>query len=103
MVIEALKYRYNRGRRNKLHFWRDAKGNEVDLVIESGPDVVPVEIKSGATITEDYFKGLRSFSSKLTTAPNTCALFYGGTERQQRSDVNVWRVGDVSAMMESIG
>ena len=102
VVIEALKYRDNRGRRNNLNFWRDAKGNEVDLVIESGPDVVPVEIKSGATISEDFFKGLRTFSAKLSTPPSSCALVYGGTERQQRSDVNVWRVGDVAEMMRMV-
>lgn len=60
-MIEALQYRYNRGKRSKLHFWRDAKGNEVDLVIESDPDIVPVEIKSGATVSTDFFKGLRTF------------------------------------------
>lgn len=31
-----------RGKRSNLHFWRAAKGNEVDLVIEAGPDIVPV-------------------------------------------------------------
>jgi hypothetical protein len=102
VVIEALKYHYNRGRRNRLYFWRDAKGNEVDLVIEVGPDVVPVEIKSGATISEDYFKGLRSFAAKCPVTPATSALVYGGTERQQRSDVKVWRVNDVAEMMGEI-
>jgi len=103
VVIEALKYRYNRGRRNNLHFWRDAKGSEVDLVIEAGSDVVPVEIKSGATISEDFFKGLRSFSARLPAPPAACALVYGGTERHQRSDVSVWRAGDVAEMMGAIG
>jgi len=102
VVIEALKYRYNRGRRCNLYFWRDSKGNEVDLVVEAGPDIVPVEIKSGATISEDYFKGLRSFTGRLSAAAKTCALVYGGTERQQRSDTDVWRVNDVAEMMNKI-
>lgn len=99
VVIEALKYRYSRGKRNNLYFWRDAKGNEVDLLIESGPDIVPVEIKAGATISGDYFKGLQTFTAKLPLPPKTCALVYGGTEQQRRSDVTVWRVTDVAAMM----
>ena len=103
VVIEALKYRYNRGKRNNLHFWRDSKGNEVDLLIESGPDVMPVEIKSAATISDDFFKGLRSFSARLSTPPGACSLVYGGTERQQRSSVNVWRFGDVAEMMGMVG
>jgi len=103
VVMEALKYRFHRGRRNNLHFWRDAKGNEVDLVVEAGPDVMPVEIKSGATISDDFFKGLRSFSDRLPTPPSVRALVYGGSERQRRSDVAVWRVEDVAEMMGMVG
>jgi predicted AAA+ superfamily ATPase len=99
IVIEALKYRYHRGKRNNLHFWRDAKGNEVDLVIESGPDVMPVEIKLGATISEDYFKGLRTFFAKLPAPPAKSTLVYGGTEQQKRNGIDIWRVNDVAEMM----
>jgi uncharacterized protein len=103
VVIEALKYRYNRGKRSNLYFWRDAKGNEVDLLIESGPDVVPVEIKAGATINPDYFKGLRAFAARLPDPPKARALIYGGFERQRRSEVTVWRATDVAALMDEIG
>lgn len=99
VIIEALKYRYNRGRRNNLFFWRDAKGNEVDLLIENGPDVMPVEIKAGATIHDEFFKGLRTFSSRLPSPAKTCALVYGGPEQQRRSDATVWRATDVAEMM----
>jgi predicted AAA+ superfamily ATPase len=102
VVIEALKYRYNRARRNNLSFWRDAKGNEVDLLVESGGEVVPVEIKSGATISEDFFKGLRSFAGRLPQPPRASALVYGGTERQQRSDITVWRHDDIARMMAEV-
>jgi len=102
VVIEALKYRYHRGRRSNLYFWRDAKGNEVDLLLESGAGIAAVEIKSGATISSDYFKGLRSFKSRLTSPPGTCALVYDGEERQQRSDVTIWRARDAGEMMRSL-
>jgi len=102
VVLEALKYRYNRGKRSNLYFWRDAKGNEVDLLIEDGPNVIPVEIKAGATISKDYFKGLRSFATKLPVSPKASALVYGGSERQRRSDVTVWRVMDVAAMLDEV-
>ena len=102
IVIDALKYRYNRGKRSNLYFWRDAKGNEVDLLIENGSDVTPVEIKAGATISSDYFKGLRTFSARLPSPPRTSALVYGGSDRQKRSDATVWTVSDVSEMMRQI-
>lgn len=102
IVIEALKYRYNRGKRSNIYFWRDAKGNEIDLVIESGPDIATVEIKAGATVSGDWFKGLHTFAAKLPTPPKANALIYGGTDQQRRSDVTVWRAIDVAAMMQEV-
>ena len=102
IVIDALKYRYNRGKRSNLYFWRDAKGNEVDLLIENGPDVTPVEIKAGATISSDYFKGLRTFSARLPSPTRNSALVYGGSDRKNRSDATVWMASDVAEMMRLI-
>ncbi len=85
VVIEALKYRFNCGKRNNLHFYRDAKGNEVDLLVDIGPQVFPIEIKAGMTISEDYFKGLKSFSSNGVATPLGSGLVYGGDETQLRS------------------
>jgi len=102
VVMEALKYRYHRGKRSNLYFWRDAKGNEVDLLVERGPDIAAVEIKSGATISSDYFKGLRTFSAKLPAPVRQCALIYDGEERQRRSDVTIWRSRDVGEMMSGL-
>ena len=70
--------------------------------MEYGPDITPVEIKSGATIIDDYFKGLHTFTGKLSRQPKTSALVYAGTEQQKRSDLTVWRAADVAMMMEDI-
>lgn len=102
VIIEALKYRYNRGNRSNLYFWRDAKGNEVDLLIENGPDVVPVEIKAGATISGDWIKGLDAFSAKLSPPPKNRGLVYGGDQQQKRSNVTIWRAVDVAEMLGEI-
>lgn len=102
VIIEALKYRYNRGNRSNLYFWRDAKGNEVDLLIENGPDVVPVEIKAGATVSGDWIKGLEAFSAKLSPPPKNRGLVYGGEQQQKRSNVTIWRAVDVAEMMGGI-
>jgi len=60
---------------------------------------MPVEIKAGATINRDFFKGLRTFSGRLSTPVKVSCLVYGGTEQQRRSDVTIWRVTDVAEMM----
>ena len=89
VISECLKARYNAGETSNLYFWRDRSGHEVDLLIDHGTCLSPLEIKSGQTINRDYFKGL-DFWRKLardTTGP--AWLIYGGDTRQIRSDVTV--------------
>lgn len=102
VVIEALKYRFNRGKRNNLHFYRDAKGNEVDLLVDIGPHVFPLEIKAGATISEDFFKGLRSFAGNGTPLPLGTGLVYGGEEMQLRSGTRIYPATGIHDLLESL-
>ncbi len=84
VVVDFLKRRYNKGQSNNLFFWRDNTGNEIDLLIEKGIQRIPVEIKSGKTITNDFFKGIR-FWNKLTQSEGGY-LIYDGDMLQKRSD-----------------
>lgn len=99
VVADALKYRFNHGRKSNLYFYRDSKGNEVDLLMHKGPDIFPIEIKAGMTITKDYFKGLNHFT-KLFEAhiPHGSGLVYGGNEIQQRSDVTIVPINRLPAL-----
>lgn len=99
-VMEALKFRFNQGKRNNLHFYRDSKGNEVDLLIEVGPDIFPVEIKMGATVVPDYFRGIRGFTKVVPELPWGSGLIYGGDEVQIRSGVRVYPVWKMDEMLE---
>lgn len=101
-VIEALKYRFNRGLRNNLSFYRDSKGNEVDLLLEIGPHFFPVEIKAGGTISRDFFKGLKNFAALGLELPWGGGLIYGGEETQVRNDVRIYPVTDIHEMLRSL-
>jgi predicted AAA+ superfamily ATPase len=92
MITELLKQRYNRGLSNNLYFWRDNSGHEIDLLLEEVTQLHPIEIKSGKTITNDYFKSL-IFWQKLT-GKNEGTVLYAGDQVQKRSDglqVLPWR------------
>jgi predicted AAA+ superfamily ATPase len=90
VVAEAMKFRLNRGRRSNLYFYRDAKGNEVDLLMLDGPDILPIEIKSGMTISRDYFKGLNNFSKTFKGHIHRGGgVVYAGDQTQERTDVTV--------------
>lgn len=90
VVMEVLKYRLHHGHGNNLHFYRDSKGNEVDLVLTKGIDLFPIEIKSGMTITRDYFKGLKHFCKLFPdNIPDGGGLIYAGEKTQKRTEVSV--------------
>lgn len=86
VTIEALKTRFNRGESAEMYFYRDASGNEIDLLIPVGRQFRAVEIKAGATVNPDYFRGLRSFSAAFPDALEGGSVVYGGDTDQARSD-----------------
>jgi hypothetical protein len=58
VITEVLKGAGNRGLRPDLYFYRDSHGNEVDLLIRESGTLTPVEIKSAATFSPDFTKGI---------------------------------------------
>jgi len=89
VVAEYLKMRLNTARPSNLSFWRDRSGHEVDLLIEHGGELQPIEIKSGATVSRDALGGLKKWQAiagKMALRPR---LIYGGDEIQHRSEVDI--------------
>ncbi|WP_419593338.1 ATP-binding protein [Thiolapillus sp.] len=89
VISELLKARYNAGETSNLYFWRDRSGHEVDLLIDHGTHLSPLEIKSGQTINRDYFKGLEFWKKLAGESAGRAWLVYGGDTPQTRSDVTV--------------
>lgn len=84
IVLEFFKKRLNAGKNPNLYFWRDHVGNEIDLLMEMNTELIPVEIKSGQTVTTEYFKGL-NFWNKLTNHQGGYVV-YSGDITQHRSN-----------------
>ena len=84
IIVDMVKTRFNKAKTNNLYFWRDNVGNEIDVLLDKGLTITPVEIKSGQTITNDYFKGIK-YWNKLTHG-NGGYVVYGGSMEQKRSD-----------------
>lgn len=84
VVLEFLKNRFNHGKTNNLFFWRDNVGTEIDLLIENTKGLVPIEIKSGQTITDAYFKSLTTWCK--ISGINTGYVIYAGNQTQKRSN-----------------
>jgi predicted AAA+ superfamily ATPase len=97
VVSEIYKACAHSGLQPRLFHYREARGAEIDLVIEDGEDLVAVEIKSGATVGEDFFKNLGRFVDRLRDAdrprPVRSRIVFGGETSQQRKNAQVlsWR------------
>jgi len=89
VVSEILKRRYNAGKKGNLYYFRDNIGNEIDLILDYGTYVVPVEIKLGKTINKDFFKGLEYYGKLNPRHNKKGCLIYGGEENFSRQKFNV--------------
>lgn len=90
VASEIFKARAHRGARPELFHFRDAKGLEVDMVLESSGKVVLVETKSGATLSNDFFRSMDRLGDLIRENPRIPGemeqrLVYGGETGQKRS------------------
>jgi len=86
VVSELLKSFAHRGEIPPLYFWRDRTGHEVDVLIDTGKQLIPIEIKSGKTISGSFFDGLRYFMSLGPTIARTGLLIHGGDDLYMREN-----------------
>ena len=59
VVSEAVKNFVHRGLDPDVYFWRDSADHEIDLVIDRGQEIVPVEAKLGETFASDFLDGIK--------------------------------------------
>jgi len=98
VIAEFLKRRFNAGKSNNLFFWRDNVGNEVDLLLADGLSVTPVEIKSGQTITNEYFKGIQ-FWNKISGTQSGYIIYGGNTDQHRSNGISVVRLGNLAKVL----
>lgn len=90
IIMEALKDKFNQGDNLPLYFYRDSTGNEVDLLLPAKGRFRALEIKAGATVNPDYFRGLKQFAKAHPEQLESGGVMYGGDQNQSRSDWPVW-------------
>ena len=90
VIMEAMKDRLNAGETAEMYFYRDSEGNEVDLLLPTGGKMHAIEIKAGATVNPDYFRGLKTFAAHQPAAFASGCVMFGGSQGQSRSDWPVY-------------
>ena len=87
IVMETLKQRYNKGKESNIFFFRDAKGNEIDLLIREAGELKAIEIKSSQTYAPSFEDVLKKSGSLLTTPVSKRAVVYAGNMENAAADI----------------
>jgi hypothetical protein len=87
VVMELSKVFRHQGRRPPLYFWRDSAGREIDLLLDLGERVLPIEAKAGMTVPGDAFAGLDAYGDLAGARRGW--LVYGGEESKPFRDYQI--------------
>jgi predicted AAA+ superfamily ATPase len=69
-----------------LAFWRTHAGAEVDIVLESGNRLIPVEVKRGTRVGPYELRGLHSFLEAFRDRAPFGVVLYGGEDLARLSE-----------------
>jgi len=85
IINEFIKHNFNRGEYRLPYFWQDSRGKEIDCLLVDGEKIVPIEIKSGKTISNSYFDNLEYWHQLVATPKEQGYVVYGGDQSLQTS------------------
>jgi predicted AAA+ superfamily ATPase len=99
IVSELLNTYFNRGADIDLYYFRDSNGNEIDLLIPDGQDLIPIEIKSSETFHNQFLRGIHYIDKIYSSRIKKSYIIYGGTAEQKISKtllLNYWKTSECS-------
>ena len=107
-LAETMKVRNNHRLSPSMHYWRDQSGLELDLLLDAGAWLTPVEFKAGQTVADDWLRALIAYQAlhahRGAGGPRLQApvLVYGGEEPRTRAGVSIhpWRRWPAQALRQ---
>lgn len=88
IVSEIIKQKNNLGNTESFYFWRDKTGREIDVIIDKTSHFIPVEIKSGKTVHNEFFKNLR-YWIKLSGEKKGKIIYAGDTDQKRSEGIDI--------------
>lgn len=98
VVVETLKNLFNRGKDPRLYFFRDSRGNEIDLLIQKGRELETIEIKAAQTWHNDFLKGINYFNGVVKGYHTSSTVVYGGAEERNASNYRLLPYSEVGRL-----
>ncbi len=102
IITDIMKGAYNKGNRPELYFFRDSHGNEVDLLIRAKSELTPGEIKSAATFSTEFVKGIEKFKDLGIKRLAAGAVLYNGEQRFNVRGVRIFNPLLVDNLWDSL-
>lgn len=102
VMTELAKRQAEKGEAPSLHFWRDKDGHEVDALVESKGQLHAIEVKSGQTVSSDFFDNLARYRADFPSMNIRPWLVYGGDEAQKRERAEVVPWARIETLCEQI-
>jgi predicted AAA+ superfamily ATPase len=92
-MTEVVKTIANLGLKREAYFYRDSTDNEVDVLVSSGTDLLPIEIKSSKTFSPSFVSFLKKFDVPSYQSPHGKWLVMGCEQSEKRTgfDLIGWR------------
>lgn len=93
VISEVMKSLRHAGDTRLPYFWRDNTGHEIDLLLEDGAKRHCVKIKSGRTVSTDWFDTIKWWRSLPDSKNGQDIVVYAGAESQSRrqGEVTSWK------------
>lgn len=102
VASEIYKARANAGQPVLMSHYRETRGAEVDVVVETARALLLVEAKSGATIASDFFDGLNTLGGHIARLEPARViekrLVYGGDRSMRSLDTAVVSWADMPSV-----
>jgi len=92
VLMELVKKMKNKGVSENIYYWRDNKGVEVDILIDDGNQLLPIEIKSAQTFNNDFLANIKKFNSYANNTGGQ-VIYDGDLEFETENGIAVknWR------------
>ncbi|MCP4678189.1 MAG: ATP-binding protein [Deltaproteobacteria bacterium] len=103
IISEYVKNQAHLVKPNNCFFWRDSQGHEIDLLLEFAREFKAIEIKSGQTISNSFFSGLRYFKELSGGSDKSSFLVYGGEEETKRTHGKVVSWNQLTKLLRELG
>lgn len=88
IITDLLKSRLHNGADPRFYFWQNKTKQEIDLIIDRPNNPLPYEIKSGMTMSDNYFTNLKYWQKLTGEKSENLNVIYGGDTDLKTSSGN---------------